>query len=132
MGMHCVQAGYKPGTTEGGAGDEVHPERHQDSTEFWRFAWDVAGSCAGDGPALVPVAAPVPVVATTTAAAATAAGCPGAWTAGVAYGEGDAVAVDGVVYRCKPWPMGMHCVQAGYKPGTTEGGAGDEVHPVRH
>merc|ERR1711935_5502 len=50
-----------------------------------------------------------------------AGGCPGAYVSSTKYEKGDRVSKTGLVYQCKDWPMGAHCSQQGYEPGTSVG-----------
>lgn len=88
--LFCGQTGYEPG-------DSIN----------WGVAWTAAGSCSGS---LSPTTSPNYV------SIADAGGCPGEYTTGSAYEEGDRVAASGLVFQCKAWPSGAHCGQAGYEP----------------
>ena len=50
---------------------------------------------------------------------ADAGGCPGEYSTGDDYEEGDKVAKDNFLYQCKSWPASAHYSQAGYEPGTS-------------
>jgi hypothetical protein len=91
----CGMSGYAPGTDQ-----------------YWALAWTALGSCTGtiaptDSPSFISLA--------------DAGGCPGDYSSGADYEEGDKVSKMGLVYQCKSWPSSGHCPQAGYEPGVSVG-----------
>lgn len=45
-------------------------------------------------------------------------GCPGEYQPGSHYQEGSIVSMDGTVYKCKSYPLSLHCSQAGFELGS--------------
>ena len=95
--LWCGMAGYEPGVGQ-----------------YWDQAWTAQGSCTGT---MSPTDSPVYVVLPS------AGGCPAAFDSGADYEEGDKISKGNFVYKCKGWPISLHCSQAGYEPGTDVGGA---------
>jgi len=93
--LFCGKTGYKPG-----------------EDQYWEQAWTALGVCSGD---MAPTSSPV------YTALADAGGCPGAYVSSTSYEQGDRVSKMGLVYECKEWPLGAHCSQQGYEPGTSVG-----------
>ena len=107
-GLYCPVAAYEPGVDSPGLG----------ATPYWKTAWTIKGVCDGTK---TPTSSPnfdvLPLVG----------GCPAKWELKVSpnkYEEADTVAVGNIVYRCKGWPQGGHCGQAGYEPGKDYPGMG--------
>jgi len=96
MHLYCGQTGFSPGTSQ-----------------HWSEAWTMLGQCATSHvpvPDSSPFSNPVPD---------NLGACPLAWTSGAAYGSGDSVSKNGIVYQCTEESMVWnHCKQTGYEPGT--------------
>lgn len=45
-------------------------------------------------------------------------GCPREYQPGSDYQEGSIVSMDGIVYKCRPYPLSLHCSQAGFELGS--------------
>lgn len=106
MTVFCGQAGYEPNTElYGGA---------------YTMAWTALGTCAGT---LAPSTASPSITPVYTVGGA----CPATYAAGGAYSAKSRVTTTGTtnnVYECKEYPHSGYCSQAGYEPGTTNGGMG--------
>jgi len=101
MDQFCSMTGYEPGTDE--------------EPQYWREAWSIIGTCDGTNS---PTAAPNMV----DSSLVDWGGCPPEWDASITsdpdttYEAGDAISLNGLVYKCKGWPYSGHCGQDGYKP----------------
>jgi hypothetical protein len=105
MTVFCGQAGYEPNIElHGGA---------------YTLAWTTLGYCAGT---LAPSTASPSGIPVYTVGGA----CPATFAAGGAYSAKSRVTSAGTnnVYKCKEYPHSGHCGQAGFEPGTTNGGMG--------
>jgi hypothetical protein len=74
---------------------------------YWEQAWTLLGSCSGT---IAPTGSPVFV------SLADAGGCPDEYSADATYEEGDKVAMNNIVYKCRSWPNSAWCSMAGYEP----------------
>eukprot|EP00804_Cyclotella_cryptica_P020912 CCRYP_009250-RA/>CCRYP_009250-RA protein AED:0.06 eAED:0.04 QI:0/0/0/0.75/0.66/0.5/4/0/652 len=86
----CGQSIYKPG-----------------NSLYWEQAWTRLGSCSGT---ISPTKSPQYVSLTK------AGGCPDEFVIGAKYEEGDKVAVNSIVYKCRSWPNAALCSMRGYEP----------------
>lgn len=91
MNLFCGQSGYEPATGQ-----------------YYQGVWTSKGSCSGT---MAPTDSP------SFDTLEDAGGCPGAYSEGEAYDEGDKVSLDGFVYECNPNPNGLFCSNAAYAPG---------------
>lgn len=112
---HCGQAGYQPLNADAATADA------------WKDAWILKGYCDGT---IGPTASPSFDVLDEFGD-----GCPAAYSTTDApdYGYGDLVSIEvsdtpdrKVVYECKPWPDGDHCVNTAenMRPGAEYGNLG--------
>ena len=91
----CGQQGFEPG----------------ESSSSWSVAWDRLGSCEGT---IAPTSSPnynLNVVG----------GCPGEYTKEGVYDEGDMVSLNGIVYKCNPFPFSAWCSHDDYAPDSKAG-----------
>ena len=51
-----------------------------------------------------------------------AGGCPDEFVSGTTYEEGDKVALNNIVYKCRSWPNSAWCSMNGYEPDRVNSG----------
>lgn len=122
-GKGCPNAWVSGHSYEGGDHAEINSVVYQCSNTFyafcgqynfkpgdslyWEQAWTLLGSCSGTiSPTGSPIFVSLPDVG----------GCPDKFVSGSIYEEGDKVAVDSVVYKCRSWPNSALCSMNGYEP----------------
>ena len=91
----CGQKGFEPGS----------------SSSSWVEAWDRLGSCEGT---MSPTSSPVFDLTMFG-------GCPGEYSKSGVYDGGDLVSLNGIVYRCNPFPYSAWCSHDDYTPDSKVG-----------
>lgn len=86
----CSQKGFEPGS----------------STSRWSEAWNLLGSCVGT---IAPTSSP-------NYNLAAFGGCPDEYSTSGVYEEGDLVASNGIVFKCRPFPYSAWCSHDAYAP----------------
>jgi len=104
-GLYCEQNGFEPGSLNGG------------------LAWNLLGYCSGTT---------APTTSPNFVSLVDLGGCPDAFDGSGDYEPGDSVSLNGLVYQCKPEPLGRHCSQAGFEPGVTINAGGGDVNYWTH
>jgi hypothetical protein len=90
--------------------DPANTQKQCNGGVCWPQAWIRVGGCDGTY---------TPTIAPTFGSVS---GCPEEYDSSVKYEPGDKVSVTpagedyGKIYKCKGWPAGSHCKQAGYSP----------------